>query len=228
MFDQLNLNSGKKYEFSSISPSEIYSICSHMGISNGNMAQYIADFLKLPYISHISPEDVQLGALPTQFCRSNHVVAVSDNSTEKGFVLSNPFDWDLLDNLKKFTGFDEASKLIISEPNNIDLLFKDGASTPAKAVSPVKGKQEFVRSAIKKTPKPPLESEVKEHSSVYLSNSILDKAVSERASDVHIEPKETGIVVRFRIDGDSREILTLKRIRPLNSYPGSRCSQASI
>jgi len=63
LFDQLNLNPEKKFELSNISPSEIYSISSDMGIDNSKMAQYIAEFLKLPYTSHINPEDVQLGVL---------------------------------------------------------------------------------------------------------------------------------------------------------------------
>ncbi|MBW2310141.1 MAG: hypothetical protein JRF35_03580 [Deltaproteobacteria bacterium] len=88
------------------------------------MAQYIAEFLKLPYISHVNPEDVQLGVLPTPFCRSNHVVVVGppaspererwragDVAAKKAFVLSNPFDWDLIENLKRFTGLDETSNL---------------------------------------------------------------------------------------------------------------------
>ncbi|MGR3319855.1 MAG: ATPase, T2SS/T4P/T4SS family, partial [Candidatus Anammoxibacter sp.] len=36
------------------------------------------------------------------------------------------------------------------------------------------------------------------------------KAVSERASDIHIEPKEHSVVVRFRIDGVMRNILSLE------------------
>jgi len=71
LFDQLNLDPEKKYQFSNILPSKIYSISSDMGIDNRKMAQYIAEFLKLPYVSHINPEDVQLGVLPTPFCRSN-------------------------------------------------------------------------------------------------------------------------------------------------------------
>ena len=82
LFDQLNLNPEKKYKFSNTSPSKIYSISSDMGINNSKMAQYIAEFLNLSYTSHINPEDVQLGVLPTPFCRSNHVVAVSPPSSQ--------------------------------------------------------------------------------------------------------------------------------------------------
>ena len=46
---------------------------------------------------------------------------------------------------------------------------------------------------------------------MYIANSIIDKAVFERASDIHIEPKETNTVARLRIDGDLREFFTLKK-----------------
>jgi type II secretory ATPase GspE/PulE/Tfp pilus assembly ATPase PilB-like protein/CheY-like chemotaxis protein len=54
------------------------------------------------------------------------------------------------------------------------------------------------------------ESEVVEFPVIQICNSILHTAVSERASDVHVEPKETSTVVRYRVDGDMRDALTLK------------------
>lgn len=51
---------------------------------------------------------------------------------------------------------------------------------------------------------------------VKLLNSIIEQAVRERASDIHIEPSSEDIRVRFRIDGDLREITKLSK----NSLPG--------
>ncbi len=44
---------------------------------------------------------------------------------------------------------------------------------------------------------------------IKLVNSILEKAVFERCSDIHFEPRETEMVVRMRIDGSLRQILTV-------------------
>ena len=44
---------------------------------------------------------------------------------------------------------------------------------------------------------------------VRLVNSLMRQAVTLKASDVHIEPFETYVRVRFRIDGDLQEIMTL-------------------
>lgn len=46
---------------------------------------------------------------------------------------------------------------------------------------------------------------------VRLVNSIIERAVTERASDVHLEPRENGLHVRMRIDGLLRTILKVPR-----------------
>ncbi len=46
---------------------------------------------------------------------------------------------------------------------------------------------------------------------IRLVNSIIERAVTERASDIHIEPREEKLSVRMRIDGLLRDILTVPR-----------------
>lgn len=46
---------------------------------------------------------------------------------------------------------------------------------------------------------------------VKLLNSIIEQAMGDKASDIHIEPHANNIRVRFRVDGDLREIMTLSR-----------------
>ncbi len=46
---------------------------------------------------------------------------------------------------------------------------------------------------------------------IRLVNSILERAVTERASDIHLEPRESDLLVRMRIDGVMRKILTVPR-----------------
>ena len=50
---------------------------------------------------------------------------------------------------------------------------------------------------------------------IRLLNSILFQAVKERASDIHIEPFERELEVRFRIDG-----LLYKMLSPRQGDPG--------
>ena len=44
---------------------------------------------------------------------------------------------------------------------------------------------------------------------VKLVNSILERGISEKASDIHIEPREGGMVVRLRVDGRLNTILEI-------------------
>ena len=46
---------------------------------------------------------------------------------------------------------------------------------------------------------------------IRLVNSIIERAVNERSSDIHIEPHETQMLVRMRIDGMMRDILTVPK-----------------
>lgn len=54
---------------------------------------------------------------------------------------------------------------------------------------------------------------------IRLVNLIIENAVKERASDIHVEPEETDVRVRYRIDGVlyDREILPLKTQAALSS-----------
>ncbi len=51
---------------------------------------------------------------------------------------------------------------------------------------------------------------------IRLINAVFSQAIRENASDIHIEPFENRLVVRFRVDGVLREVLQTKRaVAPL-------------
>jgi general secretion pathway protein E len=47
---------------------------------------------------------------------------------------------------------------------------------------------------------------------IRLINAIFTQSIKENASDIHIEPFETRLMVRFRVDGVLREVLTPRRV----------------
>ena len=55
------------------------------------------------------------------------------------------------------------------------------------------------------------EDSVNSAPTIRLVNSIIERAVNERASDIHIEPHENGLQVRMRIDGMMRDILNVPK-----------------
>jgi len=51
---------------------------------------------------------------------------------------------------------------------------------------------------------------------IRLINAVLTEAVKENASDIHVEPYENRLVIRFRVDGVLREVLETRRaVAPL-------------
>jgi len=56
-----------------------------------------------------------------------------------------------------------------------------------------------------------LEAAVEEAPVVKLMNTLITRAVNERASDIHIEPGEADLRIRFRIDGVLQEVMTTPR-----------------
>ena len=46
---------------------------------------------------------------------------------------------------------------------------------------------------------------------IRLVNSVLERAITERASDIHLEPHETELLIRMRIDGIMRKIMNVPK-----------------
>lgn len=59
------------------------------------------------------------------------------------------------------------------------------------------------------------QSEVTNAPTVRLTNSILTQAIDMKASDIHVEPFEKTVIVRYRIDGALNEIMNI----PKTAYP---------
>jgi len=215
--DQVVVDAAKRDQFTATPPSQVYAMARSLGISNTQMAKYIADFLKLPYIAQINPYDVKLGALPIPFCKANLVVALGNGDEGYTFAVSNPFNLETLDNLRKITGKDKALSLAVTEPQHIELLFKSdlGAETTSQKTDMSGGVHEAAgptrQFSFEEPSEQISEADIKKHPIVYIANTMINKAVAERASDIHIEPKEEETVIRFRVDGDLKDSLALKK-----------------
>jgi len=210
LFEQLNISQDKRNKLSNIQSSQIYSFTNEIGVTNEQIAKLISEFSELPYAPFINPDDVQLGILSVPFCKKNFVVPVKDEAGNLAFVITNPFDQELMNLLSKAAGRDRTFKIIITEPENIELLFKDKTTLSEEIkVNPLEEDREDNR-IIRELSVKDVESEAELQSVVYLANNILKKAVLARANDIHIEPKQMNTVVRFRVDGDLRDVMSLR------------------
>ncbi len=100
-----------------------------------------------------------------------------------------------------------------------DLLLRDIYETSSDAISAAGGLEETTDLAFLAQELPEqadlLESD-DDAPIIRLINAVLTQAVKENASDIHVEPFENRLVVRFRVDGVLREVLQSRRaVAPL-------------
>lgn len=221
--DRLSPTPAQRQMLAALTPTQLYVAAGDLGLTDSQMAQYIAEFLSLPYLPLLDPDAVALGVFPPPFCKTNQVVAIHDTPTELAFVLSNPFNWELLDILKRWKGSPQPPKLIVTEPHNITALWEEHApldktvaTRTALLEAAQQHEQEHRRAAAAAVREPTEES----GPIIALANQLIDHAYGMGASDIHIEPKEHEVVIRYRIDGHLRIVNRLPHpwlIRPLVS-----------
>ncbi|MBI5240105.1 MAG: Flp pilus assembly complex ATPase component TadA [Elusimicrobia bacterium] len=163
---------------------DFYAHAEQLGAEPEQLARWAAQFLSLDYLPRIDPDSIQLDALPLPFCREHQVVVVETRPGRNAFVVSNPFQAELFDILKRYPLLGDPRQPLVTEPGNILRLLK----LPARETGAA----------------PPREGGDKVPIST-LADDLLERAVAARASDIHIEPKESGAAVRLRVDGDLRE-----------------------
>jgi len=205
---KIDLLPAKREELSQIKISELYSKASDFNLNATELTHYIVEFSGMNYFPTINPESVRLGKLPKHFCKKNNVMPIKDKSGKDVFVVSNPFDWELLDLLKS-SFKNQAYDLALANPNTIASLFIDESLD--KEETPSFKDWEEIEKTIMEPSEGLSEQEIAERPIIAIANSMLHSGVNERASDIHVEPKEGNTVVRFRIDGDMKEMFSLKK-----------------
>ena len=224
LLDRFPLSPEAKQQVSGTRVSDLYSIAGVLNQTASAFARTIAEHLGLPYVADVICLDTPSPLLSVQFSRWNRVAPVSNEEGQLAFLISNPFDWQLLDVLEKQFRAEGPLRLIVADPLHI-LSFLDkrpdraqpeaGGETAARQPLSVgnNGEQEAtqaISTVVMEDVGPVTEAEIEQRPIVQVSNNILYRAVVERASDVHIEPKEKETLVRYRIDGDLRDIFHLK------------------
>jgi type IV pilus assembly protein PilB len=192
---QKNASSTQAAACHAVQPADVYDLGGILRIPNDQLARHMSHFLGLPYSNRFYAEDVGLGVLPKAFCESNLVLPLRDRT----IVLSNPFDWELMHTLDQTLWHTAEPKLSLAEPERIRLLLEE----------PSEGLLGAIRVGFRTISLESEREESGEMDALTLVGDVLREAVQERASDVHIEPKEHGALIRFRIDGDMQDIRTI-------------------
>lgn len=152
----------------------------------------------------INPGTFEL--LDKDFCKQNLVLPVGRVGDTIIVALSNPFELNVISKISEMTG-KRVARLLALEKDLRDKL-SDNAQRDREQFQDVVGKlgKEFAD----------VEKEIKggdttEESGpiIQLANKIIEDAYLSGASDIHIDPWEKDLVVRYRVDGNCSEKLRL-------------------
>jgi len=166
---------------------------------------------KFPYISlknRIIPKDI-LSKIPAHIAKNYQIVPVEEKEGKLVVAMVNPEDIEAREFVKKKTGME----LIICLTS---------ASELQTVLEQYSGLAQEVKELLKTVTTTP-EEETKQEESLKevpieieapvarLVNSLLHRAIQTRASDIHIEPQEKEVAVRYRIDGILQKIVSIPK-----------------
>ncbi|PIQ28147.1 hypothetical protein COW36_05085 [bacterium (Candidatus Blackallbacteria) CG17_big_fil_post_rev_8_21_14_2_50_48_46] len=207
----------------SLTPDSLYLKGMQKGFSDTDLAQIIASYTGLGYLPEIHPEQLKLGVLPLPFCRRYHLVPFQTEQNQLAFLMPHPFEIEVSDALRRFRN---APKFISSPRILTQLLEGDLKKAQKKGEMqqpPVEMSElmQEVKSRYNKQQGSPLDVE-DDTDEIYLPNvendaplvrlvnRLIAEAYEARASDIHIEAWEDCVMVRYRVDGELRDVHRLK------------------
>jgi type IV pilus assembly protein PilB len=183
-------------------------------VSEQDMAVSMGRVLNIPPVNLARagvPADLA-GLLPRELCHNHKVVPVSRLDNKLFLAMADPLNVLAVDDVKRTTKL-EVSPLIASERAIVEkLATMDGArSATMEDIIQDAAKQaeaeadaenlEVAQQTAETTDLAQLAASSEEAPVIKLANLILVQAIKDRASDVHIEPFENMVRLRYRIDG---------------------------
>jgi len=159
------------------------------------------------------PPDV-LKIIPEPIARRYNIVAYRKRGRDLEVAMLNPKDLQTIEFIRKESNCRVLPRL--TTPKSIkNALLQYGETLGVEFERIIKGRAEKVRPIkeehISEEPEERLKKEAKEMPIIKIVDTLLRHAVIQKASDVHIEPVEKEIVVRYRIDGILHDIMTLPK-----------------
>ena len=149
--------------------------------------------------------------IPEDFARTNSVLAVKKSDKAITIVMEDPEDIATIDSVKRLTGLDTDIVVVGSELLNkaMDQLYgeitKAGQVEEAiQGITVISGDED----SSEEVDLSPENASEEDAPIVKLVNLILQEAIKERATDIHVEPQEKKVNVRIRIDGVLQIIMT--------------------
>ncbi len=192
-----------------------------------DVVRALAAQLDLEYVSSISADDVEpelIARMPINFAKQNKVLPLKVESDQVVLVVSDPLDTASLDHARMLLGRDVLPKLALGSRivDAINQVYDRNLNEAEQVVDEMEA-QDLQSAEASLEEAQDLLDTGDEAPIIRLVNSLLFRAAKERASDIHIEPMERELSVRFRIDGVLMEI-----IKPPKRYQSSILSRVKI
>jgi general secretion pathway protein E len=175
-------------------------------VSGRDLADALADQLDVPIASAADFPELPLleERLSAKFLRDAQAVPLREDDEEVALAVADPTDSFVLSAVQMASG--KRVRPYIAAPNEIDAalerLYGGGRSSMGAIVDNIETRTEEDDLGDVAH----LKDLASEAPVIRLVNLILTKAVESRASDIHIEPFENRLIVRYRIDGVLHEV----------------------
>ena len=174
------------------------------------VASAVADLLGLPLIdlSAIRPDPDLLRVLPRAFAAAHRVAVIERRGDRLVVALADPLNVVVLDDVRLIAGVKELDVRVATDSQVVDLITRMYASgAGARAVDLVLEQLDLPLGRTGDAAQLASVTDVESAPVVRLVNAILSGALDARASDVHIEPTQAGLRVRYRVDGMLRDVM---------------------
>ena len=185
-------------------------------VTPDDIAQTLAIQLEVDYIdlAKVSIKQEMAKLVQRNTAKQNHLVPVQKEGDTLYVAMDDPLNYYALDEVRKATNLkivplisthvavERAINTLYGNENAKQAIadYKKEIGHDGETESPLSGFGYVITSNS-------LSGDSESAPTIRLVNSIIERAVAERASDIHFEPRETDMDVRMRIDGVLRDIL---------------------
>jgi type IV pilus assembly protein PilB len=218
--EQLQLATEKQLEMGGDDP--IARVMVEMGlISERDRVRCMGKVWGVPYIdlSSVAPTDQAVALLSPQFAKRFKSMPIELKDNKLVVAMANPLDVFVIDELRMNTGYEIEPMIAVEEDilNSLADKYKLDVNLGDAIMGVMK---DFdgdvdVRADKREDDDELSEAQLRELGEdapvVRLANLIINQAIADKASDIHIEPRKDCVMVRLRIDGIMMDAMKLPR-----------------
>lgn len=172
-----------------------------------DIIKVICHQVDIPYISEIKIDEIDPNLtmnININYAKQHEVLPLLETDYTVTVVVTDPFNFDAINDIQEI--FKKEVKLVVASPLKVqDAINRIYERANRNVVDSIEG--DFDENLDLDGPIDILEAGADEAPVIRFVNSIIFRAIKERASDIHIEPYEKDVVYRFRVNRVMREIL---------------------